>query len=149
MSRSQCLVVRNKRILMVQHVAGGMKYWCLPGGGIEQNETPAQAALRELAEECNVNGQIIRQTSEWADPCAGNSTYTFHVDIGGAEPTLGEDPDCKGIPVLIDVKWVELLQIPERDRVFLWAAGLLAIEGFIDEVSKWGDEISYPSNTRE
>jgi hypothetical protein len=42
------------------------------------------------------------------------------------------------------VKWLSLDQIPERDRVFLWAAGLLCIQEFLEEVSSWGDATSYP-----
>ena len=46
--------------------------------------------------------------------------------------------------VLVDVGWLSLPEIPERDRTFLWAAGLLGIKEFYDEVSGWGDSISYP-----
>jgi hypothetical protein len=37
-----------------------------------------------------------------------------------------------------------LPEIPERDRAFLWAAGLMGIEEFLTEVSSWGNAISYP-----
>lgn len=30
------------------------RQWCIPGGGIEDDETPEEAAIRELAEECDV-----------------------------------------------------------------------------------------------
>lgn len=32
-------------------------------GGLEAGETPAEGALRELNEECNVTGAIVRQTA--------------------------------------------------------------------------------------
>ena len=63
MSRAQCLVHKQKRILMVKHQHKGEEWWCLPGGRIEEDETPEQAALRELREECRVQGTIIRPTS--------------------------------------------------------------------------------------
>jgi 8-oxo-dGTP diphosphatase len=34
--------------------------WTLPGGGLEFGEEPAAGALRELAEECGVEGEIDR-----------------------------------------------------------------------------------------
>lgn len=34
-------------------------YWDLPKGKIEKNETPAEAALREVSEETGINGQSI------------------------------------------------------------------------------------------
>ena len=29
--------------------------WCIPGGHVELNESPEEAAVRELKEECNIN----------------------------------------------------------------------------------------------
>ena len=48
---------------MVKHRAGGVEWWCLPGGAIESGEIPVQAALRELKEECCAEGTVVRQTS--------------------------------------------------------------------------------------
>ena len=52
-SRAQCLVIRGNKILMAKHCENEQEYWCLPGGGIEPDELPSEAALRELQEECN------------------------------------------------------------------------------------------------
>jgi hypothetical protein len=43
------------------------------------------------------------------------------------------------------VRWMMLDVIPERDRAYLWAAGLLCVPDFLAVVSSWGDAISYPS----
>ena len=72
-------------------------------------------------------------------------TITYLVDIGDQEPVLGSDPEFhQDDQVLVDVDWRSLDEIPERDRVFLWAAGLVGINGYIDEVESWGSQISYP-----
>ena len=63
MARAQCIVHNTDRILMVKHRAGGVEWWCLPGGAIESGEIPAQAALREFKEECCAEGTVVRQTS--------------------------------------------------------------------------------------
>jgi hypothetical protein len=58
--------------------------------------------------------------------------YTFLVDIGCQEPCKGADPEfSEGEQVLVDVKWLRLSEIPERDRVYLWAAGLLCVKDFL------------------
>jgi ADP-ribose pyrophosphatase YjhB (NUDIX family) len=149
MPRVQAIVVRDGRILMVRHRFQGEEYWCLPGGAQEPGETPEQGVLRELREECNVQGIVVRPTAYALDVYA-HETYSFLVDIGDQTPSLGHDPELaegRQIPNLIDMQWLHLSEIPERDRAFLWAAGLLGVEGFSAVVERWGDAISYPGET--
>ena len=44
-------ILDGDRILLVQHLKNGRRYWLLPGGGVEVGETLAETALRELREE--------------------------------------------------------------------------------------------------
>ncbi len=100
--------------------------------------------LRELREEASVDGSIIRRifTLHHHD---GQQTITFLVDIGEQKPMLGHDPEFEtDDQALIDIQWLSLDEIPERDRAFLWASGLLTVGRYADEVEAWGDDISYP-----
>ena len=149
MSRAQCIVHRKNRILMVKqkYSKDDHEFWCLPGGAIEEGETPEEAAIRELKEECCVNGTIVRETGVYVNVPDSKHLriHTFLVEIGSQEPRLGTDPE-KPLPKqgLIDIQWLRLSEIPERDRAYLWAAGLLGIEEFKTEANIWGDSISYP-----
>jgi 8-oxo-dGTP diphosphatase len=145
MIRAQCIVQRGMYILMVKHRQDDEEWWCLPGGGVEPHETAAEAALCELQEECGVLGKIICQTSQTMDGVKVQSV-TFLVEIGDQEPNIGADPEfTPADQILVDLRWLTLLEIPERDRAYLWAAGLLNVPGFEDEVSSWGDALSYPT----
>ena len=88
--REQVIVKRDKSILMVKHRFKGNKFWALPGGGVEADETPAEAALCELEEECCVTGKLVKQLSEYVY-LDGSRVFTFQVDIGEQEPRLGSD----------------------------------------------------------
>jgi ADP-ribose pyrophosphatase YjhB (NUDIX family) len=154
MDRAQCIVHRGNALLLVRHRRKpGDSYWCLPGGGVRAGETPAEAAIRELKEECCVDGTVLSETSVVAYLASTRSyskAYTFLVDIGDQEPHLGADPEFeKDRQLLIDVQWMTLSEIPERDRAFLWAAGILAVEEFHTELSTWGHSISYPPSETE
>jgi ADP-ribose pyrophosphatase YjhB (NUDIX family) len=148
--RAQCIVYRGNKLLMVKHRHRGVEWWCLPGGGVEEGETPTEATIRELREECNVEGTIVRETSVVTHFEAGVQAYTYLVDIGDQEPGMGHDPEFEeDEQVLADVRWVALDEVSERDRAFLWSAGLLGIQPFYDEVANWGDWVSYPGRDGE
>tara|TARA_B100001113_G_C21032500_1_gene588594 strand:+ start:256 stop:756 length:501 start_codon:yes stop_codon:yes gene_type:complete len=52
-------VVENNRILLIKESKGKhSSKWGVPKGFVESGELPAQAALRELYEECGIPGEI-------------------------------------------------------------------------------------------
>ena len=58
----------------------------------------------------------------------------------------GCDPeDAPDEQTLVDVCWMKLQDMSEKDRAFLWSYGLMEVEGFFDEVISWGDAVSYPN----
>ena len=79
--RSQSMVIRGNRILLVEHQLFGRDFFNLPGGGIEENETPEQAALRELEEECQVKGTLVRPLTVEYKPDLESRVFTFLVEI--------------------------------------------------------------------
>ena len=56
-------IVQNdkKELLLVQR--RDVKIWVLPGGGIEDNESPEEACIREVAEESSVTAKIVRKAA--------------------------------------------------------------------------------------
>lgn len=145
--RSQSMVIRGNRILLVEHQLFGRDFFNLPGGGIEENETPEQAALRELEEECQVKGTLVRPLTVEYKPDLESRVFTFLVEIpedavakAGIDPELPADEQS-----IIGVKWMHLDEIAERDRAYLFGAGLMRVPYFHDEVLMWdGEDISYP-----
>ena len=147
-NRSVVFVIRNKKILMEKlsyPSLGDRVFYSIPGGGIEDGETPEQAAIRELKEECGLVGTIVRKLTELYNN--DRTEHVFEVKVpDDQEPITGYDPEEaeNEDPPLKEVLWLALDEISEKDRAFLWGYGLIQIEGFYDEVISWGDTISYP-----
>ena len=74
-NRSQAMVCRDGKLLLVEHRMKGRDFFNLPGGGIEENETPEEAALRELNEEAGVSGKIVRPLAIEYKPGFGKSDF--------------------------------------------------------------------------
>ncbi|GAA2125757.1 NUDIX domain-containing protein [Glycomyces algeriensis] len=52
------VVDREGRVLLVRHRAGGREFHVLPGGRVEQGETAAEAAVREVLEETGLQVSV-------------------------------------------------------------------------------------------
>ena len=72
---------------MITRRLDGREYAVLPGGGIEPGESAAEAAVRELAEECSLEGTEVRHLFDGDH--GGRSASYFLVDVPEGEPVLG------------------------------------------------------------
>lgn len=143
-NRSMALVVRNDKILMIKTLH--FNRWELPGGGIEKNETPEDAAIRELKEECGLDG-VINRPLNILHCKDGSVEYVFLVDVSDEqEAIIGTDPEVSIAEEqsIKSVCWKKINELSEKDRAFLWAYGLLEVNDYFELVLSWGDEISYP-----
>ena len=149
--RSMALVVRNEKILMIHTYRFGRYIYELPGGGIDAGETPEEAAVRELSEECGLMGTVIRPLNV-LHRSNGNTEYVFLVEVPDEqEPIVGSDPEiAEGEEQAIKaVCWKTLSELSEKDRACLWSYGLMDVEGFREVVLGWGDEVSYPGERED
>jgi 8-oxo-dGTP diphosphatase len=70
--------------------------WNLPGGGVEEGETPWDAAVREVREEIGVQAEIIRLTGLYWKPGSGELVFNFECRVTGGSPTTSDEADAVG-----------------------------------------------------
>jgi ADP-ribose pyrophosphatase YjhB (NUDIX family) len=124
------VIIDEGRILLAHWSQGGYSGWTLPGGGIDPGEDPADAAVREIAEETGyraelgdligVDSKVIpaenRLSGSGVPLHALRIVYTATVVDGDLTNELDGSTD--------EAAWFALGDVPALDRVDLVDAAL-------------------------
>ena len=109
----------TERLLLIQRGhCPGKGLWALPGGFVDQEETLAAAALRELREETGLDGQgVIRRREVFDAPFRSSRgrtiSHCFLIDATGDLPTVIGTDDAA------EARWFTLDEVKGmRDRMF-------------------------------
>jgi 8-oxo-dGTP pyrophosphatase MutT (NUDIX family) len=105
MAGSTGIVFRNnnKEILLVKR--RDIPIWVLPGGGVEKDETPEQAVIREVKEETGFNVAVERKVGEYKHPKSEKVNNTFTCTIQSGEATLSVESKA--------IKYFEITNLPQ------------------------------------
>ena len=82
----------HQEVLLMLRRKEGREYATLPGGGIEEGETPAQACARELLEEVNLVVEVVGEVAVLET--LGHPEHYFRVSHRGGEVRLGDGPEA-------------------------------------------------------
>ncbi|XP_055933190.1 diphosphoinositol polyphosphate phosphohydrolase 1-like isoform X1 [Argiope bruennichi] len=94
--RAACLCVKDEHETEVLLVTSSRapERWIVPGGGLEPNEEPSVAAMREVVEEAGVRGHLGRCLGTFENPERKHRTSVFVLVV---TEELDEWEDSKSI----------------------------------------------------
>lgn len=122
---STAIIVDGGKVLMIRRrEREGKLLWAFPGGGIEVGESPEQAAVRETAEEVELEVKAVRVLGDRVHPNTGrHMTYVACEPISGTA-AIGDADE------IAEVAWVAHGEIPERVPYGLFPQ----VQTYLDEV---------------
>ena len=121
--RAGIVLIQNNKVALIERHRAGLDYFVFPGGGMDEGETPEQAAIRESMEELGIEVAIQKKIAEIQLGQKSRQIYFLVEQVGGVFGTgVGEeytdsdpnDPD-EGIYVPI---WMPIDELPQHPKVF-------------------------------
>ena len=118
--RGSVVLIENKKVGLIKRIRESSVYYVFPGGGIENSETPEEAAKREALEELGVEIEI----KECVSKVKFNGTqYFFLAEImkgnfgtgKGEEYTNSNQYKGTYLPMWIDIERLAQIDVKPRE----------------------------------
>ncbi len=120
--RAGVILIEENKVALIERFRAGTHYFVFPGGGVDQGETPEQAAIRETDEELGLQVVIAQQVAEIQ--FGDSRQYYFLVErIGGefgtgtGEEMLHPHPDDPSEGVYIPV-WMGMDELSRHENIY-------------------------------
>lgn len=120
------VVIVNQKVLLVKR--RDFPLWDLPGGVVESDELPSEAAIREMYEETGYEVQIDYEFARYIDKTRNDCQHLFksHIINGELKRTTTETRDLRWF----SLNRLPLLTIPNRKRQIRDALTITGIEEY-------------------
>ena len=142
--RAGIVLIQDGKVALIERHRAGMDYFVFPGGGVNDGETPEQAAVREAMEELGIEIAIKQKITEIQFGQKSRQVY-FLVEQSGGEFGTGvgeeytdsdpEDPE-EGIYIPI---WMPIEKLSEYQNIYPESVAQQVIRSVKDN---WSPEFS-------
>lgn len=121
--RAGIVLIKENTVALIERYRAGLHYFIFPGGGVDEGESPEEAAVREAMEELGIEVAIKQKV---ADVRLGYKSRQFYflVEQTGGEFGTGtgeefassnaDDPQ-KGLYIPI---WMPIDELPQHTNIY-------------------------------
>ena len=120
--RAGVVLIEADKVALIERHRAGRHYYVFPGGGMDEDETPEQAAVREMEEETGLRVTVQRMVAEIH---FGLSIQYYYLaervggefGTGGGEEYTDADPEDPTEGVYVPV-WMSLEELSTHENVY-------------------------------
>ena len=122
-TRAGVVLIEDNKVALIERHRAGLEYFVFPGGGVDESESPEQAAIREAEEELGIQVVIKQKIAEIHFGQANIHIYFLVERVSGEFGTrTGEeftyaDPYDPQEGVYISI-WTPLEELPQHQNVY-------------------------------
>jgi len=121
--RAGIVLIKENKVALIERHRAGLDYFVFPGGGMDEGETPEQAAIRETLEELGIEVVIKQKVAEITLGPKSRQIYFLveHVSgefgTGTGEEFTDSDPNDPDEGIYVPV-WMPIAELPRRTNIY-------------------------------
>ena len=131
--RAGIVLIEDNKVALIERHRAGMHYFVFPGGGVDEGETPEQAAIREAMEELGIEVAIKQKVAEVHLGRKSRQIYFLVEQIGGkfgtgtGEEFTDSDPDHPEEGIYSPI-WMPVEELPQHTNIYPADVARLAVK---------------------
>ena len=135
-TRAGIVLIEDNKVALIERHRAGLDYFVFPGGGVDDGETPEEAAVREALEELGVEVVIMQKVAE-IHLDQSEQVYFLTERVGGkygtgtGEEFTDSDPNNSLGGVYIPI-WMPIEELPGHEKVFPFEVANLVVKSKTD-----------------
>ena len=121
--RAGIVLLKDNQVALIERHRAGLDYFVFPGGGVDEGETPEQAAIRETMEELGIEVVIKQKVMELQLGPKSRQVYFLveHVSgefgTGAGEEFTDSDPNDPDEGIYVPI-WMPITELPRRANIY-------------------------------
>src|SRR5512143_232774 len=121
-TRAGIVLIQEDKVALIERHRAGLDYFVFPGGGVDEGESPEQAAIREAMEELGIQVAIEQKVAEVHLGRKSHQVYFLVEQTGGefgtgtGEEFTDSDPDHPQQGIYIPI-WMQIEELPQHANI--------------------------------
>lgn len=121
-TRAGIVLIEDNKVALIERHRAGLDYFVFPGGGVDEGETPEQAAVREAMEELGVEVAIKQKVVEIQIETSRQVYFLVErvageFGTGTGEEFTDSDPRDPSEGIYVPV-WMPIDELHQRGNVY-------------------------------